>query len=94
MVTAKKHLSSLSTALCGCGEQADLQNRLQVSQTLRSVEQAAHRDLLFVQDRIAKYQAGYMQLEAQNQSLQEAIFELTLTLVGACITPELALDTF
>ena len=84
-------MSSLPTTLCGCGVQADLENQLQVNKTLKRVQQAAHRDLLFAQDRIAKYQAGCMQLEAQNQYLQQAI--LTLTAVRACTTPKLTLAT-
>ena len=72
--------------------QADLENQLRVNQTLQRVQQAAHRDLLFVQDRIARFQAGCRQLEVQNQYLQQAILELTSTVVGACPTSKLAPD--
>lgn len=69
-----------SQTLLQCGVQADLENTLQVNEKLQTAQAAAHRELLFVQDRIAKYQAGCERVKAQNQILQMHI--LTLAAVG------------
>lgn len=61
--------------------QADLENLLQVNQKLGRMQLVAHRDLLFVHERIGKYQADCHCLEAQNQYLQQHI--MTLAAVGA-----------
>ena len=60
--------------------QADLENAISVNEALQKVQAAAHRDLLFVRDRIAKYQASCERFQAQNQYLQQHI--LTLVAVG------------
>lgn len=83
--------NSAFSKLCWCVVQADLDNLIQVNQLLRRVQTKAHKDLSFVQGRIAQYHEGFRQLEAQNHHLQQAI--LTMSAVGACATRTPALDT-
>ena len=64
--------------------QANLENMLQVNKTLQRVYAAAQRDLLFVDDRVAKNQAYCKRLAAENEFLQMRILTLAAVEVKPC----------
>ena len=66
--------------------QAHVANMLQMNKRLQRVQAAARRDLLFVNDEIAKHQADCKRLMAQNQYLQQRISTLTAVGTTLCTT--------
>ena len=64
--------------------QTELEKLMLVRQTLERTQEAAYRDLLFVQSRVSECQAGCRQILAHNQVLQQAVARLTAVSTCPC----------